>query len=102
MVQDVQERHASPALTNEQYAARQREARETKRSNVRRRLSYAAGVYTFGLGPALMGVSMLMQVEAAMLDYAKTIYLTILPTATSILGYWYAERSQDRTRSESQ
>ena len=77
-----------------------REAREDARSAVRRRLSYAAGTYAFGGGIALVGAALFVPEAKETVTFAKDVYLSILPTAAGVIGYWFATRSEDRQREE--
>ena len=72
---------------------------EWKRSGVRRLVTYGAASFAFAGGGMLMVLAFLEPwlneaYETVNLDIgaAKDIYLSILPTAIGIIGYWFGNR----------
>ena len=68
---------------------------EDRKSKVRVRLTYAAAGFLFGIGLLLVGWFM-YRGDA---DKALTVFSTVLPTTTFIIGYWFAKRSGERPAS---
>ncbi len=67
----------------------ERQRREDRKSKVRVRLTYAAAGFLFGIGLLLIGWFMYRDD----VDKALTVFSTVLPTTTFIIGYWFAKRS---------
>ena len=69
--------------------------REERKSKVRVRLTYAAAGFLFGIGLLLVGWFMYRDD----VDKALTVFSTVLPTTTFIIGYWFAKRSGESSPS---
>ena len=69
--------------------------REDRKSKVRVRLTYAAAGFLFGIGLLLVGWFMYRND----VDKALTVFSTVLPTTTFIIGYWFAKRSGESSPS---
>ena len=69
--------------------------REDRKSKVRVRLTYAAAGFLFGIGLLLVGWFMYRDD----VDKALTVFSTVLPTTTFIIGYWFAKRSGESSPS---
>lgn len=64
---------------------------EGRRSAVRVYVTYAAMAFLFG-GGAVMIIGF---IAAGMTDEALTVFTTVLPTTTLVIGYWFAKRQAD-------
>ena len=73
----------------------EKERREDRKSKVRVRLTYAAAGFLFGVGLLLVGWFMYRED----VDKALTVFSTVLPTTTFIIGYWFAKRTGESPRS---
>lgn len=71
-----------PVVTSEEYI-------ELKRSRVRRMISYAALTFVFLGGGILIGILMLHFNDKS---GAINVFNTILPIASGVIGYWFAEK----------
>ena len=70
---------------------------EERRSRVRRWTSYAAVAFLFGGGAGIIGYILW---EFRDIDKAIDLFMMIVPIASGIIGYWFAE--QKRTTKEKQ
>lgn len=79
--------------------------RKIMRSRVRVYVTYAAGIFVFGGGLFLMaaaGFGWLADKDSnPAFTNAKDIFMMVLPIATGILTYWFAERAATKGNTES-
>lgn len=69
---------------------------ELKRSRVRRWISYFAMVFLFFGSGAL--ISWLLYLKDV--DHALQVFNTILPIASGVIGYWFAEQRMGKKNGE--
>ena len=78
--------------------------RKIMRSRVRVYVTYAAGIFVFGGGIFLMvaaGFGWLVDKNGnPAFTNAKDIFMMVLPIATGILTYWFAERAATKEKPE--
>ena len=72
--------------------------RESRRSQVRVRVTYGAAGFLF-IGGALM-IAVLLFMEDK--DSAKDLFLAIMPVSAGILSYWFASRNPAPDRRNNQ
>ena len=79
--------------------------RKIMRSRVRVYVTYAAGIFVFGGGLFLMvaaSFGWLVDKDGnPAFTNAKDIFMMVLPIATGILTYWFAERAATKGKTES-
>lgn len=79
--------------------------RKIMKSRVRVYVTYAAGIFVFGGGLFLMaaaGFGWLSDEDGnPAFTNAKDIFMMVLPIATGILTYWFAERAATKGKTES-
>ena len=74
-----------------------------RRSRVRVVVTYVAMFYAFFIGPLLVAAVFFSRAgdgDDSRAIMAKDIYFSILPVATSVISYWFATRSLEKTREE--
>ena len=79
--------------------------RKVMRSRVRVSVTYAAGIFVFVGGLFLMVVAgfgwLVDKSGNPAFTNAKDIFMMVLPIATGILTYWFAERAATKGKTES-
>ena len=78
---------------------------EERRSLVRVWVTYLAAIYAFaGSGILIVAALSFKNLDAAMLNAAKDLFMTVLPVATGIITYWFASRkpAEDAPTTESE
>ena len=81
-----------PITTSEKFI-------ELKRSQVRRIISYSATTFLFG-GSIALGIWLLVGFDTPDVDHAMQVFNTVLPIATGIIGYWFAEQNNKKNRKD--
>lgn len=76
------------------------EMRENKRSTVRRVLSYTAGAFLYGLGVSVVILSIWFPDNEWMSGFARDFCLLGAGSASSVIGYWFAERREERKNTQ--
>ena len=78
-------------MSNNGYTADER--KELRRNRVRVLVTYAAAVYLFVFGPAMVWV-LFMSPDVAKDNViaAKDMFMGLLPIASGIVAYWFATR----------
>ena len=82
--------------TPELLAAR----REARKSCVRVVVTYLAALFVFVGGPLIILAFGAGWVKAETSGDMKEVFMTVLPIATGILTYWFADRAANKARSE--
>ena len=82
--------------TPELLAAR----REARKSCVRVVVTYLAALFVFVGGPVIILAFGAGWVKAETSGDMKEVFMTVLPIATGILTYWFADRAANKARSE--
>lgn len=65
---------------------------EERKSRVRVWVTKAAATWVFLGSAVLVGALWIEGLDAAKLQAAKDIYMTVLPVATGVITYWFASR----------
>ena len=66
---------------------------DDRRSMVRVWVTHMAAWYVFGGSVALIGFLWVLGPGDPRMDVAKDVFMTVLPVATGVITYWFANRS---------
>ena len=63
-------------------------------------VTWMAAVYIFVGSAALIGFLWTIDADDARADISKDIFMAVLPVATGVVTYWFANRSASQSRND--